>query len=256
MKKLIYILLFLLILTSCKQLSTNPFYDIIKEYPHNSSLLNEYEKIYNETNNIVYAINKVNYPNFLTPNSSNYLSFKINNIQLVNTNYKLSKNYIPKTLVEITNVDYIKRTNVIMMIDQNTLNAYTLLFNESLLNNLNLIVFSSYRSYEYQESIYNKEENNFIAAPGASEHQTGLAIDISTKDTGLTEYFDNTPECIWLTNNAHKYGFIKRYPKDKEHITGYPHESWHYRYVGVEVAEIIYNNNLTLEEYFYQYIIL
>ncbi|MBE6131552.1 MAG: D-alanyl-D-alanine carboxypeptidase family protein [Erysipelotrichaceae bacterium] len=256
MKKLIYILLFLLILTSCNQTSTNPFYNIIKDYPHNSNLINEYEKVYNETNNIIYAINKVNYPNFLTPNSSNHLAFKINNLQLVNTNYKLSKTYIPKTLVEVTNVDYIKRSNQTMMIDQNTLNAYILLFNESLLNNLNLTIFSSYRSYEYQESLYNKEENSFIAAPGASEHQTGLAIDISTKDTGLTKHFDNTPECVWLTNNAHKYGFIKRYPKDKEHITGYPYESWHYRYVGVEVAKIIYNNNLTLEEYFYQYIIL
>ena len=143
-----------------------------------------------------------------------------------------------------------------MMIDQTTLNAYILLFNDSLLHNLNLTIFSSYRSYEYQESIYNKEENSYVAAPGTSEHQTGLAIDISTKKTGLTSHFDNTPECIWLTNNAHKYGFIKRYPKEKEHITGYPYESWHYRYVGIEIAEIIYNNNITLEEYFYQYIIL
>lgn len=256
MRKLIYIFLFLLILTSCKQLSTNSFYNIIKDYPHNRNLLNEYEKVYNETNNIIYAINKVNYPNFLTPNSSNFLSFKKNNLQLVNTNYKLSKIYIPKTLTEVANVDYIKRTNVTMMIDQNTLNAYILLFNDSLLHNLNLTIFSSYRSYEYQESLYNKEDNSYVASPGSSEHQTGLAIDISTKSAGLTQHFDNTPECIWLTNNAHKYGFIKRYPKEKEHITGYPYESWHYRYVGIEVAEIIYNNNLTLEEYFYQYIIL
>lgn len=256
MKKLLYILLLLLLLTSCNKITPNTFYDIIKNYPHNKEKLNEYEKIYNETNNIIYAINKVNYPTFLTPNSTNYLAIDYNNIFFVNTNYKLNKTYIPKNLVAVENVDYIKRTNQTMMIDQTTLDAYTNLFSAALLNNLELTIFSAYRSYEYQESLYNKEESSYVALPGASEHQTGLAIDISTKKTGLTSFFDNTLECSWLTNNAHKYGFIKRYPKGKEHITGYPYESWHYRYVGIEIAEIIYANNLTLEEYFYQYIIL
>ena len=256
MKKFLYILLLLLLLTGCNKITPNNFYDIIKAYPHNKELLNEYEKVYKETNNIIYSINKVNYPTFLKPNSTNYKAFEHNNIFFVNTNYKLSKTYIPKDLIEIKNVYYIKRTNQKMMINQEVLSAYTDLFTEALLNNLELTIFSAYRSYEYQESLYNKEDNSYIAKPGTSEHQTGLAIDISTKKTGLTSFFENTLEYTWLSNNAYKYGFIKRYPKDKEHITGYPFESWHYRYVGKEIAEIIYNNNLTLEEYFYQYIIL
>ena len=256
MKKIIYILLFLLLLTSCTKISTNEFYNIIKDYPHNTKKLKEYEIAYKETNNIIHAINKVNYPDFLTPNSSNFLSFKQNNILFVNTNYKLNKNYVPKNLVPVANVDFIKRENQSMMLDSETYKAYINLFNASLLDNLHLTIFSAYRSYEYQETLYNKEQNEFVAKPGASEHQTGCAIDLGTSNTGLTSYFDNTLEASWLYSNAYKYGFILRYPKDKESITGYPFESWHYRYVGTDVAEIIHTNNLTLEEYFYQYILL
>lgn len=256
MKRIFYILIFLLLLSSCHQVTPNPFYNIIKDYPHDSKRLTEYEKAYQETNNIIHAINKVNYPNFLTPNSNNFLAIKINNILFVNTNYILKSTYVPKTLVRIDNVDYIKRENQVMQLDKETLNAYQELFKASLLDNLNLIIYSAYRSYEYQEELYNKEPNDYVAKPGASEHQTGLAIDIGTSNTGLTAYFDNTLESMWLEKNAYKYGFILRYPKDKENITGYPYESWHYRYVGKEIAEIIYTNNLTLEEYFYQYIIL
>ena len=164
-----------------------------------------------------------------------------------------------------------------MLIDKETLSAYTKLFNASLLDNIHLTVFSAYRSYEYQESLYNKEDNTFVAAPGTSEHQTGTALDIANINTGLTIHFDETKESIWLQNNAYKYGFIQRYPKGKEHITGYPYESWHYRYVGkeaakdimasglcleeyldvgIKIAKVIFEQNLTLEEYFYQYIII
>ena len=101
MKKIFYILIFLLLLSSCNQVTTNPFYNIIKDYPHDSKRLSEYEKAYQETNNIIHAINKVNYPNFLTPNSNNFLAMKINNILLVNTNYTLKNTYVPKTLVKI-----------------------------------------------------------------------------------------------------------------------------------------------------------
>lgn len=256
MKKILFILLLLFFITSCNKVDTNTFYNIIKDYPHDSKKLKEYEEAYNETKNIIHAINKVNYPDFLTPNTKNFLAFKQNNILFVNTNYKLSKTYTPKTIVPVEDVDYVKRENQTMMLDKDTLNAYKELFNDSLLDNLHLKIFSAYRSYKYQESLYNKEPNNFVAKPGASEHQTGCAIDIGVSTSGLTSYFDDTLESSWLLNNAFKYGFILRYPKDKEHITGYPYESWHYRYVGKEIAEIIYSNNLTLEEYFYQYIIL
>jgi hypothetical protein len=92
----------------------------------------------------------------------------------------------------------------------------------------------------------------YSAAPGNSEHQTGLAIDVSCKSInfGLTNSFASTPEGLWLKDNCWRFGFILRYPKDKEHITGYAYEPWHIRYVGVPLAYYLYNNNLTLEEYY------
>ncbi len=257
MKKTILIILNILLLISCTNVtSNNTFENLIKNYPHNPKKIKEYEQIYNETNNIIYAINMVNYPDFLIPNKTSYLSFKKENIHFVNTNYRLNQNYIPKDLTEITNVDIIKRTDQKIEVNKTVLDAYTKMFKDSLNENLHLTIFSAYRSYEYQESLYNKENNDYVAPPGASEHQTGYAIDISTKDTGLTYHFENTDEYKWLKENSYIYGFIERYKKDKETITGYPFEPWHYTYVGNEAAKIIYDNNLTLEEYFYYYIIL
>ncbi len=93
--------------------------------------------------------------------------------------------------------------------------------------------------------------NKTVAYPGQSEHQTGLAMDVSSHKMGfkLHQSFGETIEGIWLANNAPKFGFIIRYPKGKEHITGYKYEPWHLRYVGVQVAEEIAQKGITLEEY-------
>lgn len=112
---------------------------------------------------------------------------------------------------------------------------------------------SGYRSYQTQKNIYNRyverwgiEYTDTISArPGHSEHQTGLAFDVGE----LTSSYGETKEGIWLKENCHKYGFIIRYLKGKEDITGYSYEPWHIRYVGVEVATYIMENDLTLEEY-------
>ena len=120
--------------------------------------------------------------------------------------------------------------------------------------------FSGFRSYEYQTTLYNRYVNRdgkenadrYSARPGHSEHQTGLAFDIGEKgrqDLWLTAEFGETPAGQWLMDNAHHYGFILRYPLGKEHITGFMYESWHYRYVGIEQATVIYNEKTTLEEY-------
>ena len=113
--------------------------------------------------------------------------------------------------------------------------------------------FSGFRDYENQYGVYWTAYDKFgeeyaersIARPGFSEHQTGLAFDINCID----EEFEDTAEGIWCRDNAHKYGFILRYPKGKPPITGYKYEPWHFRYVGKE-AESIYRSGLTLEEYF------
>ena len=120
---------------------------------------------------------------------------------------------------------------------------------------------STYRTFEYQNNLYNGYVENFgiyyadhcSARPGHSEHQTGLAVDVegSNKDY---DNFEKSIEFKWMQNNAHKYGFILRYPKGKTHITGFKYEPWHYRYVGKMVAEIIYKENITLEEYYDKYI--
>ena len=99
-----------------------------------------------------------------------------------------------------------------------------------------------------------KKTEEYTARPKTSEHHTGLAIDITTDEwesagKGLSISFENTDACKWLKANAHKYGFILRYPKEKESITKIKYEPWHFRYVGVEHATKIYNQGICLEEY-------
>lgn len=123
-------------------------------------------------------------------------------------------------------------------------------------DNYKLIAMSTYRSYDYQVTLYNNYKNSdgqekadtYSGRPGFSEHQTGLAVDIYNGKTDYTN-FEKTEEFNWMQKNAYKYGFILRFPKDKEKETGYQYESWHYRYVGKEIAKYIHNKNITLEEY-------
>ncbi|MEA4989033.1 MAG: M15 family metallopeptidase [Anaerovorax sp.] len=122
-----------------------------------------------------------------------------------------------------------------------------------------LVMTTAYRSYEFQNTLYtnyvNKygqaEADTFSAKPGQSEHQTGLAVDISTPTVQyrLTSELGETAEGQWMAEHAHEYGFILRYPKGKEDITGYQYEPWHLRYVGQPAADEIYEQGITLEEY-------
>ncbi len=126
---------------------------------------------------------------------------------------------------------------------------------------LKVVANSTYRTYEYQEKTYNSIKaskgleyaDKVAARPGYSEHETGLAIDISTLNS-TSENFEDTEEFKWLQEHAHEYGFILRYPKGKEYITGYDYESWHYRYVGVDVATKIKKENITFDEYYAYYL--
>ena len=98
---------------------------------------------------------------------------------------------------------------------------------------------------------YGSEYADEIAArPGHSEHQTGLALDIFCTTNSNTKTFKDSEAYQWLLNNAYKYGFILRYPEGKENITGFTFESWHYRYVGTEIATYIYENDITFDEYY------
>ncbi len=118
-----------------------------------------------------------------------------------------------------------------------------------------VLIRSGYRDYKSQEDTYNlylktygkKYAEEYVAHPGFSEHQTGLAIDIKAESSNT---FEGTKESKWLLENAYKYGFILRYSKNTEDITGYNYESWHYRYLGVELATKVKESKLTYDEYY------
>ncbi|KQM82243.1 M15 family metallopeptidase [Agromyces sp. Leaf222] len=110
---------------------------------------------------------------------------------------------------------------------------------------------SAFRSYSTQVELYGDGSDPTTAPPGASEHQTGLAIDIGAENGCTFECLETSPEGEWLRANAYRFGFLLRYPADKVDVTGYPHEAWHYRYIGVELATEMHDTGFTtLEEFF------
>lgn len=181
---------------------------------------------------------------------------------LVNREYPLPEDYVPENLTtpdvlfpfSDTSIDKAKMT-------PEAGEALALLFDAAYDEaDLTLYGVSAYRSYARQYTIYatnlavygTAHTNRYSAAPGRGEHQTGLAIDISCASEGfaLETTFADTPEGIWVAENAHRFGFILRYPKEKEDITGYNYEPWHIRYVGTELAAYLYETGLTLDEYY------
>ncbi|TCT13993.1 D-alanyl-D-alanine carboxypeptidase [Natranaerovirga pectinivora] len=181
---------------------------------------------------------------------------------LVNKLYYLPSNYIPNDLM-IPNVRFsFEGYDDKMLLREVAAIALEDLFNAAEEEeNLFLFAVSGYRSYQRQKAIYERnlqtrgEEwtNKYSAKPGHSEHQTGLAMDVTSKAVGfnLTSEFASTPEGQWLKANAHRFGFVISYPADKTHITGYNFEPWHIRYVGIDLADILTDNNITLDEYYY-----
>lgn len=176
---------------------------------------------------------------------------------LVNKNNQLPSDYIPSNLEEIS-PEFAHEGK--QLIKEAKVNFESLGKNSKILG-YNIIVVSAYRDYHYQKKLYEgyvsveglDYADNCCARAGHSEHQTGLAVDVAGSNEDYNE-FDKSPEFRWMRDNAHLFGFIMRYPKGKEHITGFKYEPWHYRYVGVEVAKIIFEEKLTLEEYHEIYI--
>ena len=148
-----------------------------------------------------------------------------------------------------------------MYLEKNCMLAFTKMARDASSQGYNIRAISTYRTYEYQENLYNNyvkkdgvnNADTYSARPGFSEHHTGLAVDIDNIETSYMN-FENTKEFTWMMENAYKYGFILRYPKDKVDITGYMYEPWHYRYVGIEIASYIKENNITYEEYYYEFL--
>ncbi|MGN8644701.1 M15 family metallopeptidase [Gracilibacillus sp. HCP3S3_G5_1] len=179
---------------------------------------------------------------------------------VVNKQRKLPDGFEPNDLVEANVPYYADEGDPKRLIRKVAADALEELFAAAEEDGLELVAVSGYRSFDRQKEIY---ENNvatngqehadkFSAKPGTSEHQTGLAMDVASAElvAVLEQSFIETDEGQWLENNAHKHGFIIRYPEGKEEITGYSYEPWHLRYVGKDIAEEIYEAQLTLEEYF------
>ena len=177
----------------------------------------------------------------------------LNSLMLVNKYYYLDDTYKPDNLVSIpTTYAYGEKNS--KRVTKDTYDAFLELWNASHDNGYYLMVSSAYRDYEHQQDVYDdyKEKggteyaDTIAARAGHSEHQTGYTIDMF--EMGYTQKtFHESDSYKWLLDNAHKYGFILRYPEDKEDITGYSFESWHYRYVGVSAATYIYENNITYD---------
>lgn len=117
-----------------------------------------------------------------------------------------------------------------------------------------LMVNSAYRSYDDQKGTYKRNDKRYVAHPGYSEHQTGLAIDATSLQHPEKWSFGKSKEGVWMRENCHKYGFILRYPEKQSHVMGYSYEPWHLRYVGVEVATRIHDEDITFDEYYAYYI--
>lgn len=179
------------------------------------------------------------------------------NYVLVNKFNYLDSDYIPNNL-ELLDNSYAKSGIYLVKEAKDMLEKLIAAAKE---DGLNIRVTSAYRSYSYQVNLYNnyvktdgeKLADTYSARPGYSEHQTGLVVDV-TRSFDNFNNFENTEEYKWMLEHASDYGFILRYPKDKEEITTYTFEAWHYRYVGVDLAKKIKESNLTFDEYYVRYL--
>jgi D-alanyl-D-alanine carboxypeptidase len=181
-------------------------------------------------------------------------------VVVVNKQRSLPGDYVPADLVKPDIPFYFNGEHEKKYVRKEAAEALEQLFQRAEQDGIRINAVSGYRAFNTQKYIFERnverqgeeEARRYSAYPGQSEHQTGLAMDISSPSIGnvLEETFGETAEGKWLAEHAAQYGFIIRYPQGKEHITGYAYEPWHLRYVGVELAEEIAQHGVTLEEYF------
>lgn len=214
-----------------------------------------------------FASNQVVVPN-IAPTVKNLSSKDQNNIEsskdhlnnesvlmLVNKSHALSENYVPRDLVKVKVNFYKSASDQEKMLNKEAAKALEELFKSAHKDGIELYGLSGYRSFSTQQSLYvkaclekgKKKADKQVAKGGFSEHQTGLAMDVTNKN--YSPSFEITKEGKWLYKNCYKSGFILRYPLNKQSITGYNYEPWHIRYVGITVAKEIFSKNIVLEEY-------
>lgn len=256
-------------LKSLMETTLNPdqAFELMAASSFDSSCFAIYDEVLSQDENysVTYALQYAKYPNVKskfyqdiveTPNTNSLLV-------LVNQNYRLDEFYAPTDFVPVevpvtpysqVNTNYLRR---------DAADATELLFSKAQEAGYELTLRTGYISYSVQKSLYNQDvyemgleyADKFNSRPGHSEHQTGLAIDITTPSINneLSLEFADTEEGKWVLAHAHEYGFIIRYPENRESEVGYFYEPYHLRYVGVEVATEIFENNWTLEDYILNY---
>jgi D-alanyl-D-alanine carboxypeptidase len=179
---------------------------------------------------------------------------------VVNKGRSLGANYVPTDLIAPNIPLRLPATDPEMHVRYIAASDLQQMFKQANSQNINLMLSSGYRSYDLQNTVYSslvktqgqKSTDSSSARPGHSEHQSGLAIDIepTSRQCEVELCFENTPEGKWLAQNSYKFGFIIRYQKDKENITGYEYEPWHVRYVGKDLSTVLHKDNQTLEQFF------
>ncbi len=249
-----------------KSIHANDLMTYLKYSNFDFSLYDTYETIRNTYNqNQLFAVNLATFPFFVSPDyplDSQPAFFKNSYLTVVNKGLFLTQTYVPSGLENILETDLPVASTMTgtdkSLLDSTALTYLKLLFDDARKVGNDFYAYSGYRSYLRQQSIFNWNYNNdpktaanLSAKAGHSEHQTGLAIDITTSSVNyqLSADLAHTSEGEWLQKNAHKYGFIIRYPEGKSNITGFDFEPWHLRYVGVNVANTCYEKQWTLEEY-------
>ena len=174
---------------------------------------------------------------------------------LVNKYHGLSEDFVPDNIVDVPN-EYGKGEKL----NETTLEAFIKMSQDCKAETgYKLLVNSGYRDLESQRKVYNNYlktygktyTEKYVTHPGYSEHHTGLAIDIKAESSDVFAY---SKESKWVSLNSYKYGFIHRYTKENETITGIKYESWHYRYVGIEIANYIHEHDMTYEEYYVRFL--
>ncbi len=175
----------------------------------------------------------------------------------VNKHHYLDKDFKVDNLITVDSKYTVGNEKI--QANREAYNAFVAMLKDGEKEDMHFLINSCYRSYEDQEETWNTYKGlygdnyvlKYVAKPGFSEHQTGLGFDIASTTSNI---FVESKESEWLFDNAYKYGFIYRYPKGLESITGYNYESWHYRYVGKKIAKYIEENNITFDEYYVRFL--
>lgn len=177
---------------------------------------------------------------------------------LCNKYNQLPSDFVPSTLVNVPR-EYHKDDGRTYLLQKTALDAFIEMAEAAKADGVVLIIASAYRSFSYQKTLYNNyaardgvsKADRYSARAGHSEHQTGLAFDLNP----IAQSFENTDEFTWMSNNAYRYGFILRYKKGYEMETGYMYEPWHFRYVGLDAARQIFEEDITFDLYYAKYVL-